>query len=181
MTLQPRQPVRRCLLRHGDYLGTGDPGADNQRPLQDDEKFLVQVQGAARDLRDQFADRKHGQDLLAEMLPQFLLARGRPRRLAGVREPGDHPLEMRQRLALDRRLAADELLEGSPARLAVLGGDGLLRVMQRGELPDGQSAFRRKLQIPQAWVGWQRTSSGRHGSPSFTPAGPLHRAGKTGI
>jgi hypothetical protein len=82
------------------------------------------------------------------MLLHLLRSRSAPARLVGAAEPGDHPAQLGQHLAFRGRLLADALFERGPARLAVLPGDGELRVVQGGKFTRGQAAFRLELQVP---------------------------------
>jgi hypothetical protein len=55
------------------------------------------------------------------------------------------------------RVGLDELLEGGPAGLAVLAGDGRLRVVQGGELARGQAALGFEPEVAQIRPVRQRT------------------------
>ena len=75
----------------------------------------------------------------------------------------------------------DKLLEGGPAGLAVLAGDGRLRVVQGDELARGQAALGLELEVAKVRAAGQRARAWLtgHGSPSLTPGVRLLRAGKT--
>jgi hypothetical protein len=127
----------------------------SSRGLADDHEVAAQVPGQPADRRDQGGRREHGQETLAEVPPQLVLAGSRPPRLVGAGETGHHPAQLLEGAAF--RPVADELLEGGPAGLAVLPGHDRLRLVQAAELPRGQAAFGLELEVAQVGPAGQRT------------------------
>jgi hypothetical protein len=153
---QPGQPVRRIGRGRGEDLQAAEPHLGRQRGLGHDREFLAERRGRAGDGRAQLGSRARGQHFRREMLLHLVRPGGGPARLVGAAEPGDHPAQLGQHLAFRGGQLDDVLLQRGPARLAVLPGDGELRVVQGGKLTRGQAAFRLQLQVPETRPPGQR-------------------------
>ena len=154
--------------RSSGSVPAAGPGPGTQRLVLEDDELFAQ---AIRDVRlDDLAGGDLAEVVVGEVLAQFVGRRRRPLPPVGAAEPGDHPLQVRQRgMPGLGEPGLDELLERGPARLSVLAGDSELGVMQSAELAGRQAAPGLQLQVTQTRLAGKRAWLIRHGSPSSGP------------
>jgi hypothetical protein len=128
---------------------------------------FAQLLGHRAEQADQPVRWHEAQVPVVEMPAQLLVAGRCPLGSVSRGEAFDDPPQLREGMAR----GLDVVLERGPARHPVFAGDGQLGLVECGELPGGEAAFRLELQVAEARPFGERTRLIGQGSPSLGARG----------